>query len=121
MQQPAQAAAPAAESPPGQPQQTAPGTDPASLVASPPPTPAAAASGSVPSLHELPFAVRRTLPEIVVTMHMYNADPERRFALINGTRVRDGQPLEGGLEVIAIRLDGIVLRHDGTEFLYPIR
>ena len=72
-------------------------------------------------MYELPFSVRRTLPEIAITMHMYSPDPELRFALVNGTRARDGQPLAGGLEVIAIRTDGVVFRYDGTEFLHPIR
>lgn len=100
----------AAQTPDVEPSPTAPVAE---LSATPP--------SSVPQFHELPFAVRRTLPEISVTMHMYNTDPERRFALINGTRVRDGQPIEGGLDVIAIRSDGIVLRYEGTEFVHPIR
>ncbi len=106
----------------------APVQSPTSASPVPPqPAPIAARPGAgagdetVTPLHALPFSVRRNLPEIAITMHVYNPDPEQRFALINGTRARDGQPLEGGLEVIAIRADGIVLRYDGTEFLHPIR
>lgn len=82
---------------------------------------ASTSPGGLPSLHELPFAVRRTLPEMVVTMHLYSADPKRRFVLINGTRARDGDALDGGLQVIEIRADGIRMRHETTEFVLPVR
>lgn len=88
----------------------------------PPPAPAAGMpdAGGVPTLFQLPFATRRGLPEIAVTMHMYSADPERRFALVNGTRVGDGSSLEGGLEVVRILPSGVQLRYEGTEFILPV-
>lgn len=87
----------------------------------PPATPAAGADGSPPRLHELPFAVRRGLPALAVTMHLYSTDPARRFALVNGVRVTDGESLPGGVEVLAIRADGILVRFEGTEFVLPVR
>ena len=74
-----------------------------------------------PSIHELPFAVRRELPELNVTMHMYSVDPQRRFVLLNGVRARDGDALDGGLEVVEIRAADIVLRFQGNEFVLPLR
>lgn len=88
----------------------------------PPVAPAATATGDAPPrLHELPFAVRRGLPALAVTMHLYSDDPARRFALVNGVRVRDGESLPGGVEVLAIRADGILVRFEGTEFVLPVR
>jgi general secretion pathway protein B len=94
-------------------------------AAAPAPAPAlqpevAPAGGGVPTLYELPFAARRSLPEVAVTMHMYSADPGRRFALVNGTRVQDGETLEGGLEVVRILPEGVQLRFEGTDFVLPV-
>ncbi|MBX3724969.1 MAG: general secretion pathway protein GspB [Xanthomonadales bacterium] len=103
----------------------APAPAPAPVGDSTPVTPSAAAedpAGAGPArLHELPFAVRRGLPALAVTMHMYSADPARRFALVNGIRVHDGESLPGGVEVLAIRADGILVRFEGTEFVLPVR
>jgi hypothetical protein len=41
--------------------------------------------------------------------------------LLNGVRARDGDTLEGGLEVVAIRAADVVLRFQGTEFVLPLR
>lgn len=74
----------------------------------------------IPTIYELPFAARRALPEIAVTMHMYSTDPARRFALINGIRARDGESMEGGIEVVRILPDGVQIRIEGTEFVLPV-
>jgi general secretion pathway protein B len=100
--------------------------NPAPFVPAPPSVsgdvarPADPAAGP-PSVHELPFAVRRELPELNVTMHMFSADPQRRFVLLNGERARDGDTLESGLEVVEIRATEIVLRFQDTEFVLPLR
>lgn len=86
-----------------------------------PPAAPASSGDAPPRLHELPFAVRRGLPALAVTMHLYSDDPARRFALVNGVRVRDGESLPGGVEVLAIRADGILVRFEGTEFVLPVR
>lgn len=116
----AAAPAPVAEAPPAAAQPAAPASAP--VAPTPPPAPAAAQPGNaVPTFNQLPYAVRREIPQIALTMHMYSADPERRFAIINGVRARDGQPLEGGLEVVEIRPDGVLIRFKDTDFLYPSR
>lgn len=78
-------------------------------------------SSGIPTLYELPFAARRALPEITVTMHMFSDDPERRFALINGVRVQDGQALDGGVEVVRVLPNGVQVRFESTEFILPVR
>jgi general secretion pathway protein B len=94
-------------------------TQPAA-VAEPAPAPAPSRADGVPTIFELPFAARRALPEIAVTMHMYSADPARRFALINGVRAKDGESIDGGIEVVRILPDGVQLRIEGTEFVLPV-
>lgn len=85
------------------------------------PAPVSAPAAATPTFHELPFALRRDIPALALTLHMFNTDPERRFAIINGVRVRDGQQIEGGLEVVEIRPTGVVIRFKDTDFLLPAR
>lgn len=53
-------------------------------------------------------------------MHVYSQDPQRRFALINGVRARDGESLEGGVEVVHILPHGVQVRVAETEFILPV-
>lgn len=53
-------------------------------------------------------------------MHVYSQDPSRRFALINGIRARDGESLEGGLEIVHILPNGVQVRVAETEFILPV-
>ncbi len=98
----------------------APTPSPAAPTASASTTPAPSGSG-VPTLNELPFATRRTLPSLNLTMHLYSADPDRRLVLINGVQARDGDELEGGIQIRSIRPDGVVIVFENTEFLLPAR
>ncbi len=82
---------------------------------------ARAPAAGVPSMHQLPFAVRREMPPLSMTLHMYSSDPERRFAIINGTRVEDGSELDGGFEVRQIQPDGVLMHYKGTDFVLPAR
>lgn len=54
-------------------------------------------------------------------MHLYSADPDRRLVLINGVQARDGDELEGGIQIRSIRPDGVVIVFENTEFLLPAR
>jgi len=74
--------------------------------------------GSLMLLWELPYAKRREIPELKVTMHVFASEPARRFIIVNGDRHVEGDDLEG-LKVIEIRADGVVLEFDGQRFLYP--
>lgn len=130
--------APAHQGKPAQPQQIAAGTAQSAPTDTPAPssdTPAiaadapAAAAGTdetasddgIPTIYELSFAARQTLPDITVTMHMYSDDPDRRFALVNGVRVSDGQALDGGVEIVRVLPDGVQVRFESTEFVLPVR
>lgn len=110
---PEQAPPPAASEPP--PATSAPAAQDATTAAAP----QRATGSDIPSLNDLPFATRKNLPALSMTMHLYSADPSRRLALINGVQARDGDELEGGIQIRAIRADGVVIVYDNTEFLLP--
>ena len=67
---------------------------------------------------ELPYAQRREMPEIKLSMHVFAAEPANRFVIINGNRQVEGDEIES-LRLIEIRSDGIVFEHQGQRFLYP--
>jgi hypothetical protein len=58
------------------------------------------------------------LPELRLDMHVYDAKPENRFALINMQRMHEGDSIKN-VRLEAITPDGVVMSHNGTKFLLP--
>lgn len=128
---PAAAAAAAPTPAPGPtPTVAAPAPTPAPpLTAVPPPPgpmPAAASEGApiaatdeaLPPLAVLEPSSRNALPPLKLSMHVYNSEPARRFAIIDGQRVTEGAQL-GAAIVTEIRRDGVVLDVGGRRVLVP--
>ena len=99
-------------------------------VAEPPPAvpaarPAAAGnrapvrSPAYPSVWELPYSMRKDLPPLDLTMHVFAADPSARFVILDGERHVEGDDLGDGLSLLEIREDGLVLAFKGQRFIYP--
>lgn len=110
---PARLTAPA--SPPSKPE--------ASAAAPGNPAVSAPAAGTAPAdsiklIWELPYAVRRELPEIKLTMHVFANAPENRFVIINDARHVEGDEIDG-MKLVEIRSDGVVFEREGQRFLYP--
>jgi general secretion pathway protein B len=59
------------------------------------------------------------LPELRVDMHTYAQKPQDRFVLINMRKAREGDMLPGGVKVESITPDGVVVSHNGSQFLLP--
>jgi general secretion pathway protein B len=57
-----------------------------------------------------------SLPKFQMNVHVYNTDPSRRFILINGLKYGEGARTREGFKVVEIRLDGVVLDHQGHPF-----
>jgi general secretion pathway protein B len=110
----AAAPAPRKDTPPPAPAAAPP---PAPAVAAPAPAPAPPAN-DVPSLDDLPPEVRGALPQLPITMQVYSPDPKRRFVIIDGTRVVEGESLRG-VTVQEIRPNGLVIDFQGRRLLLP--
>ena len=80
---------------------------------------AAPAPGDLPYFYELALATRQALPAMQVTMHVWNADPTRRFVILDGVRASEGEPAGDSMTVLEIRRDGVVLDFRGTRFVLP--
>lgn len=122
---PAPTAGPPAIAPPPR---IAPATAPAVAPASAPPvapvaaaTAPAFASPSAPlRLSDLSIEQRQQLPALKISMLMWNPSPDRRFAIVDGSRVAEGDRV-GEAVVDAITEDGIVLGWQGQRLKVPIR
>jgi len=109
----------AATNPP--PTATAP-TSPQAPTATPATTKPAAPAPVVqalPTVWELPYATRKDIPAIELSMHVYSSDPKQRFVVIKGDRHAEGDEVGTDLVLKEIRQDGIVLDFKGQVFFYP--
>jgi general secretion pathway protein B len=110
---------------PAPPTATAPLPTPSIVAETPAPAPteAPAPAGQVPAEQLPPLAVldtgtRSSLPPLKLSMHVFNSEPSRRFAIIDGQRVTEGAQL-GSATVVEIRRDGVVLDISGRRVLLP--
>lgn len=75
-------------------------------------------SGTPQRLSELATAQRERLPALRISMHMWNADPARRFVIIDGHRQVEGDRLGAGV-IRAIDPDGMLVDLDGQLVRVP--
>lgn len=106
--------APAAIAP--APAPTVPATTRPAPVTPAPATPASA----VLRLSDLSAEERKLLPPMKLSMHMWNPDPARRFVILDGNRVGEGDRI-GDAVVAAITPDGVELDWNGRRFQVSIR
>ena len=59
------------------------------------------------------------LPDLRVDMHTYAPRPQDRFVLINMKKAREGDMVADGVRVESITPDGVVVSHNGAQFLLP--
>lgn len=66
------------------------------------------------------LAAGDAVPETRVSLHVYDADPGKRFVFLDGQRLREGDVAANGLRVERIDVDGVVLDHRGSDFKVPL-
>jgi len=69
------------------------------------------------SIYEIPREIRRSLPEIKITLQVYAEVPENRFAQVNGIRMFEGNELSSGLVLVEIRKRGLVFTYRDYRFI----
>lgn len=123
-QAPAIAAAPAAAAP-AQPASIAPPKSASAAESLPIAPPAAAAAqpageGGAMRLADLSPEARKQLPPLKLSMHMWNEEPARRFVIVDGQRLGEGDRI-GEAVLVAIRPDGAVLDWNGRRLQLSLR
>jgi len=66
-------------------------------------------------------ADRRGMPALNLDIHIYSADPDKRFVVINGRHYREGERLSEGPVLESVVRDGAILRQDGRRFRLSVR
>jgi general secretion pathway protein B len=84
------------------------------------PSPAAPTPPRPPTLRELPAELRARFPELVLQVHVHNAEPARRWIMVANRRHGEGAVLDGGVRVIEIVADGVIFELDGTQLFWPL-
>jgi general secretion pathway protein B len=59
------------------------------------------------------------LPTLHLDLHVFAANPQQRFVMINTHKLREGDSLPDGVHVESITPEGAVLSANGTRFLLP--
>jgi hypothetical protein len=67
---------------------------------------------SVPKVHDL-IAAGAALPELRLSLHVYDPVAAHRYILLNGTRLREGEFTPDGLQLLQITPGGAVLEWRG--------
>ena len=81
---------------------------------------ALAPTGSIVSLADLDPATRKLLPPLKLSMHLWNETPARRFVILDGQRLREGDLL-GELVIERITREGAVLAWRGGQLQIELR
>lgn len=88
-------------------------------TASPQASPPGVAKSDVQSYYDLPFATRKALPQLRMSMHVYTADPKQRFVILDGARMVEGDSTPDNVALREIRPDGVILEFQGQRFFFP--
>lgn len=129
--QAASPASPAKASPSATPPVAAPPPSPAAIATTPvaappaslpepPPAPRPSSDGRPMALSELDAGSRKQLPALKMSMHMWNEDAGRRFVIVDGQRLGEGD-LIGDAQVESITRDGVVLNWQGARLQIDTR
>ena len=61
-----------------------------------------------------------SVPDVSMSLHVYDPAPARRFAFINGNRVQEGAVLPNGIQVQSITPEGAILLWQDRRFLLAL-
>lgn len=57
------------------------------------------------------------IPALQLNLHVYDPNPDRRFVLLNMTKLQEGDSLPQGVHVDRITPEGVILSYRGTRFV----
>ena len=84
-----------------------------------PSTVAAPVKKAYPAAYELPADVQARIPPRNIMLQSYSETPAQRFVIMNSAKLHQGQSTADGLQVLEIRVDGLLLGFEGYEFFQP--
>lgn len=72
-----------------------------------------------PDYRELPPELQARIPPFRISMFAYSKNPAERFVIIDMKKYRTGDRLPGGILLLAIQAENLLLELDGQKFLVP--
>ncbi len=78
------------------------------------------ASQEIIDFHDLPESIRRQLPAIVVSAHVYSSNPQQRSIVINNNFMEEGEYLLDGLVLYEITPEGAIFSYESILFRYNV-
>jgi|GEM_PF-6150816 len=75
----------------------------------------------VPEITELPYSLQKSIPELVLSVHIYNIVKNARKVRINGKLLREGDAVSNGLSIQEITPYGVVFKYSGELFKVSLR
>lgn len=70
----------------------------------------------VPEYAELPYSLQQKIPEIRISVHIYNSDPELRKVRVNGQIFWQGEEVARNLVIEEITPRGVIFNYSDTMF-----
>lgn len=71
---------------------------------------------AVPHLVDLPESVKRSIPNLKYSGHVYSSLPSHRKVIINGSDIREGDLIADNLLLDEITADGVILQYNEHRF-----
>jgi general secretion pathway protein B len=75
---------------------------------------------NVRSLHELPEAIQREVPQVVFGGYMYSKNPDDRLLLIDKSLRHEGEQVAPGLVLEKLLPKAAVMNYKGTRYKVPL-
>jgi len=70
-------------------------------------------------IYQLPFNIRKDIPKLRLNIHVYDEDPAKRIAIINGVRFSINDSIEENITLLDIIAEGVLLEVSGEKFMIP--
>jgi len=73
-------------------------------------------SENVPRIDQLPAWVMTRLPSMAFSVHMYTSTDSERWVRVNGSRMVEGDKIDGIIEIVRIEPQHVILNYSGQTF-----
>ena len=76
-----------------------------------------ATESGLPTYQDAAAAPGAHLPDLRLDLHVYDAQPDKRFIFLNMMKLHEGDSMPTGVRVETITPDGVILSYEGTRFV----
>ena len=75
----------------------------------------------IPHQRQLPYDLQNALPDMIISVHMYSAEPSSRFVRINNSIYQEGERIDTELKLEEITRDGLIMTFRDNRFWRYVR